>query len=170
MATGSANATSGKISPFPLHTGHAPLELKLNHCTLTPFSLANNLRISSITPVYVAGVERADVPIGFWSMTMQSGYRSTNSCRIRLLLPEPATPVTAVRIPLGISTDTSFKLFLDTCSSEKLCAHGSGWVLSAIFSRIQAAVNVSVCFNCSTVPWKITCPPCAPASGPISTT
>ena len=51
------------MTPFPLQTGHAPKELKLNKPAGCPVSFENMERISSIIPIYVASVERLEIPI-----------------------------------------------------------------------------------------------------------
>ena len=56
--------------------------------------------------MYVAAFERTDVPIGFWLITMVSGYLLENSSQSDDL-PLPATPVIAVSTPFGISALTS---------------------------------------------------------------
>src|SRR5690625_7553967 len=63
IVTGSANATSGVVTPFPLQTGHAPKELKLNRPAGCPVSFENRERISSMIPIYVASVEWLEIPI-----------------------------------------------------------------------------------------------------------
>ena len=71
---------------------------------------ANNSRIWSNTPVYVAGFERIDLPTGDWSITIASEYLLKNSLWISELLPEPATPVTQTNMLDGILTSIFFKL------------------------------------------------------------
>ena len=39
------------MTPAPLHVGHAPSEFGLNSAGLTPFALANALRMGSSRPV-----------------------------------------------------------------------------------------------------------------------
>ncbi len=63
-STGSAKAISGLTEPRPPQTAQAPLELLENHAASTPFASAKSLRIRSMAPVKVAGVERVDVPMG----------------------------------------------------------------------------------------------------------
>ena len=89
----------------------APFELKLNSPASTLLACANAFRMSSITPVYVAGLERVDVPTADWSITIASGCSGRNTSSISELLPEPATPVTTVRTAVGMSTSTSLRLF-----------------------------------------------------------
>jgi hypothetical protein len=45
------NLSSVTITPAPLHVGQAPSEFALNSAGLTPFALANALRIGSSSPV-----------------------------------------------------------------------------------------------------------------------
>src|SRR5919112_5046265 len=52
--------SSVKITPAPLQVEQAPSELELNSAGLTPLALANDLRIGSSRPVYVAGLLRRD--------------------------------------------------------------------------------------------------------------
>src|SRR5690625_2513309 len=73
IVTGSANATSGVVTPFPLQTGHAPKELKLNKPAGCPVSFENMKRISSMIPIYVASVERLEIPILLCPTMMVSG-------------------------------------------------------------------------------------------------
>src|SRR5215203_303434 len=99
------------MTPLPLHVSQAPFELKLNSPASTPLALANALRTSSMTPVYVAGFERVDAPTADWSITTASGWSGRNSPSTSELLPLPATPVTTHRTPVGTSTSTPFRLF-----------------------------------------------------------
>ena len=49
--------------------------------------------------------------MGPWSIiTTSCSYCLANTWVIRVLFPDPATPVTTVIIPSGISTSTHFKL------------------------------------------------------------
>ena len=94
---------------MPLQFGQAPAEFALNSAGLTPFALANAVRIVSSSPVYVAGFDRREPRIGDWSTT------TTWSCLGTLPwmsddLPEPATPVTTVSTPSGMSTSTPVRL------------------------------------------------------------
>ena len=47
----SMKPSSVKITPAPLHVGHAPAELALNRAGLTPLAFAKALRMGSSTPV-----------------------------------------------------------------------------------------------------------------------
>src|SRR5689334_25177781 len=61
-------------------------------------------------PVYVAGFERLEMPTGDWSIKIASGCCRKKVWWMSVLLPDPATPVTTVRTPVGISTLTFCKL------------------------------------------------------------
>src|SRR5690606_12817307 len=102
MVTGSANATSGVKIPFPLQTGHAPKELNVNKPAGCPVSFEKIERISSIIPIYVASVERVEIPILAWSTLIVSGYLSMNAPNINELFPEPETPQIETNIFLGM--------------------------------------------------------------------
>src|SRR5215470_10001991 len=97
------------MTPAPLQVGQAPSEFGLNRAGLTPFSLANALRIGSSSPVYVAGLLRREPRIGVWS-TATTPSRGDTEPWISELLPDPATPVTTTRTPSGMSTSTFFRL------------------------------------------------------------
>jgi hypothetical protein len=74
------------MTPSPLHDSHAPLLLNENSPASTALASASSLRRSSIAPVYVAGVDRLDVPIADWSITTASGCAGTkHSCTSELL-------------------------------------------------------------------------------------
>src|SRR5699024_10244624 len=116
--------------PSPRHASHLPpLTLKLKRPFLYPrifasFVSANTSRISSNTPVYVAGFDLGVRPIGAWliSITLSICSRpNIFSCTpgrcfplykclandlykisfTSVLFPEPETPVTAVIKPIG---------------------------------------------------------------------
>ena len=55
------------MTPAPLQLGQAPSELAEKSPGLTPFALANALRIGSSSLVYVAGFERREPRIAVWS-------------------------------------------------------------------------------------------------------
>lgn len=55
---------SMSMVPKPWHDGHAPSELALNSDGVTLFVFANDLRMGSSIPVYVAGLERRPPLIG----------------------------------------------------------------------------------------------------------
>ena len=97
------------ITPSPLHSGHAPSELALKSAGLTPLAFANAERMTSSSPVYVAGLLRREPRIGDWSTTTTSSNAGTLPW-MSDDLPDPATPVTTVRMPSGMSTSTSQRL------------------------------------------------------------
>jgi len=128
------------MMPSPLHASHLPpLTLKLNLPFSNPLILdsgrfAKRSRMCVNMPVYVAGLERGVRPIGDWSMSITLSMFSRprissnlpasslvllvildaplhNISLIRLLLPEPETPVTQTNLPSGISTSMCFRLF-----------------------------------------------------------
>src|SRR3954466_1362735 len=100
------------MTPAPLQAGQAPSEFALNSAGLTPFALANALRIGSSSPVYVAGLLRRDPRIAAWS-TVTTPSRPDTEPWISELLPEPATPLTTTRTPSGMSTSTARRLCVD---------------------------------------------------------
>src|SRR6185295_17850347 len=97
------------MTPAPLQAGQAPSELELNSAGFTPLALANAARIGSSSPVYVAGLLRRDPLIAVWS-TATTPSRPDTEPWISELLPDPATPVTTVSTPSGMSTSTFFRL------------------------------------------------------------
>src|ERR671921_1487238 len=99
------------MTPAPLQLGQAPSELALNSAGLTPLALANALRIGSRSPVYVAGLLRREPRIGVWSTATTPSPPATEPW-IRELLPDPATPVTTTSTPSGMSTATSWRLWV----------------------------------------------------------
>src|ERR671918_750699 len=100
------------MTPAPLHDGHAPSELELKRAGFTPLALANDLRIGSSSPVYVAGLLRREPRIAPWSMTTTLSRPATDPW-ISELLPEPATPVTTQSTPSGIWTSTFCRLWCE---------------------------------------------------------
>src|SRR5699024_12451830 len=92
IVTGSANATSGVVTPFPLQTGHAPKELKLNKPAGCPVLTENMERISSMIPIYVASVERLEIPILPCPTIMVSGELSEKASRVKGLFHTPDKP------------------------------------------------------------------------------
>src|SRR5450759_3568246 len=114
------------MAPLPLQTGQAPSELAEQSAALTPFALANVLRIGSSSPVYVAGLLRRQPLIGAWSIATTPAPLGIEPW-ISELLPDPATPVTTHSTPRGTSTLTS----------RRLC-----WVALRISTR---PVGVRVC-------------------------
>src|SRR3954470_24029895 len=99
------------MTPAPLQVGQAPSELALNRAGLTPLALANALRIGSSSPVYVAGLLRRDPLIAPWSTTTTPSRPATDPWTSELL-PEPATPVSTVSTPSGMSTSTEARLWV----------------------------------------------------------
>src|SRR3954465_968799 len=99
------------MTPAPLQVGHAPSELALNSAGFTPLAFANDFRIGSSNPGYVAGLLRREPLMGAWSTDTTPSRRATEPW-IRELLPDPATPVTTTRTPSGMSTSTSCRLWV----------------------------------------------------------
>src|ERR687886_1358776 len=99
------------MTPAPLQAGQAPSELALNSVGFTPLTLAKALRIGSSSTVYVAGLLRREPRIGVWS-TETTPSRPASEPWIRELFPDPATPVTTTSRPSGMSTSTSWRLFV----------------------------------------------------------
>src|SRR3954466_12897060 len=100
------------MTPAPLHVGQAPSELALNSAGFTPLAFAKAVRIGSSFPVYVAGLLRREPRIAPWSIDTTPSRPDTEPW-ISELLPDPATPVTTTRIPSGMSTSTSRRLWED---------------------------------------------------------
>src|SRR5918994_4366039 len=100
------------MTPAPLQLGQAPSEFALNRAGFTPLAFANALRIGSSSPVYVAGLLRREPRIADWS-TIATPSRPAIDPWISELFPDPATPVTAVSTPSGMSTLTSLRLWVD---------------------------------------------------------
>src|SRR5215210_6932569 len=99
------------MTPAPLQLGQAPSELALNSPGFTPPVFANALRIGSSSPVYVAGLLRREPLIAAWSPDPTPSRPDTEPS-ISELLPEPATPVRTTSTPSGMSTSTSFRLWV----------------------------------------------------------
>src|SRR5699024_3049349 len=112
VRTSSRKARSVTTIPLPLHRGHAPRALALNHEGCTPFTRAKSIRIGSATPSTVAGVERMPPCRGAWPTTTKSGCWRGSSSATSVLFPDPATPLTTVRTPRGTSTVMSRRLWL----------------------------------------------------------
>src|SRR5687768_6626002 len=98
------------MTPAPLQVGQAPSELALNSAGFTPLTFANALRIGSSSPVYVAGLLRREPLITLWSTDTTPSPAGIDPWTSELL-PEPATPVTTVSTPSGMSTSTWRRLF-----------------------------------------------------------
>src|SRR4030088_1778445 len=99
------------MTPAPLQLGQAPSELALNSAGFTPLAFANVLRMGSSSPVYVAGLLRREPRIGVWSTATTPSPPATDPW-ISELLPDPATPVTTTSTPSGMSTSTSWRLWV----------------------------------------------------------
>src|SRR5918993_2679921 len=99
------------MTPAPLQVEQAPSELELNSAGFTPLAFANALRIGSSSPVYVAGLLRREPRIAPWSIATTPSRPATEPW-ISELLPDPATPVTTTNTPSGISTETTWRLFV----------------------------------------------------------
>ena len=176
--------------------------MKLNLPGLYPLALAsgvsaNNSLIGVKTPTYVAGFERGVLPIGVWSILMILSMFSTpsiescfpgciyfllmivdnplyNTWLIRLLLPEPLTPVTQVNNPSGMSISTFFRLFsLAPLIVRNFPFPGRLFSLIGITSFLDKYLPVmdsSDSIISSGVPSAMILPPCSPAPGPMSIT
>jgi hypothetical protein len=90
--------------------GQLPAELKLKSEALTSLALANACRMSSMIPCRWLGAERLFGRHRDWSITIASGCCARKTSLIRVLLPEPATPVTTVSYAGGNATVTFFRL------------------------------------------------------------
>src|ERR1700712_1257057 len=99
------------MTPAPLQVGQAPSEFALNSAGFTPLAFANDLRIASNMPVYVAGLLRREPLMGAWS-TDTTPSRPPTDPGIRELFPAPATPVSTTSTPSGMSTSTSCRLLV----------------------------------------------------------
>src|SRR5690606_13816647 len=120
------NSSSTLMYPSPSQVSQRPpLTLNENRLALYRRFLASSvdaktLRMPSNSPVYVAGLERGERPIGFWLIvTNRPGAPSAFGALSAMLtsnelLPDPDTPVIAVQAPSGTSTETFFRL----CSSS----------------------------------------------------
>src|SRR3954469_8323430 len=97
------------MTPAPLQVGQAPSELALNRAGFTPLAFANALRIGSSRPVYVAGLVRRGPFLPVRSIDTTSAEAGTEPW-ISDDLPDPATPVTTVSTPSGMSTSTDCRL------------------------------------------------------------
>src|SRR3954469_22507523 len=153
------------MTPAPLQPGQAPAELALNRAGFTPLAFANALRIGSSSPVYVAGLLRRDPRIAPWP-TDTTPSRPDTEPWISELFPEPATPVTTVSTPSGMSTSRFCRL----CSVAPRTSRTPDGVLPDGFSEARSSrgrpVSVPLDRISSTVPSKQTWPPAVPAPGP----
>ena len=102
------NTSSVTITPLPPQTGQAPLLLKEKIAGSVWHWAPISFRMASKNPRKVAGVERPVAVMGDWSTRItRSAYCLANTSRMRLLLPEPATPVTTVRTPRATKKGTA---------------------------------------------------------------
>src|SRR4029434_5440338 len=99
------------MTPLPLQVGQAPSELALNNAGFTPLAFANALRIGSSSPVYVAGLLRREPLIAAWS-TDTTPSRPETEPSLRELLHDQATRVSTTSTPSGMSTSTSWRLWV----------------------------------------------------------
>ena len=99
----------------------------------------------------------------------------TKLSRIRVVLPEPDTPVTTVKRPLGIAVSRGLTVW--TGPVERWMLPRSNSSIRGQRGRTAAGASIrrngpiwETGFRSSdaTVPWAITRPPSAPAPGPIS--
>ena len=187
--------------PSPLQDSHRPpFTLKLKRPFLYPrifasFVVANKSRISSNTPVYVAGLLRGVLPIGLWSISIILSRLSNpemllnfpgfsfvrvisrakaffNTLLTSELFPEPDTPVTATKRPRGTSTSIPRKLFsaapskwIQPLSSLRRSLGTGIYFLPAKYCPVSDFLFFSTSFG---VPAAIISPPNSPAPGPIS--
>src|SRR3989344_3895585 len=166
----SRKCISISLYPSPLHSGHAPEELKLNMLGETSFSLAKSFLISSKIPMYVAGLERDDLPTPDWSISIVS-FSLQKTSTINELLPDPATPVTQTNMPFGTSTDTFFKLWVLALRIGVVLVFWRSFLFTCGFDILlkYCPVRVLLLIISAGVPIKVTFPPCLPAPGPMST-
>jgi hypothetical protein len=93
-----------------------------------------------------------------WSITTASGWRCKNTPLISELLPEPATPVTTVSTPGGMSTSTLRRLCRLARRIGRLPLGSLNLDLRRGLCLSASAVRVSAVSNCSGVPWNTTLP------------
>src|ERR1700710_428462 len=99
------------MTPAPLQFGQAPSELALNSAGFTPLLFAKALRIGSSSPVYVAGLLRREPRVGGWAAGRTPPSPGTAPPPSELF-PEPATPVSTTSTASGMSTSTSWRLWV----------------------------------------------------------
>src|ERR687893_2555745 len=99
------------MTPAPLQLGQAPSELALNSPGFTSLAFANALRIGSSSLVYVAGLLRREPRMAPGSTVTTASGPATEPPTSELF-PDPATPVTTTRTPSGMSTSTSWRLWV----------------------------------------------------------
>ena len=106
-----------------------------------------------------------------WRVGM-AGRRDGAMKELKELFPEPDTPVTQVMIPSGNFTVTFFRLF---SFAPFTVSHPAGFLRSGgtgIFLRplkYAPVMESGLSIISWAVPAAMTCPPCSPAPGPIST-
>ncbi len=87
--------------------------MNVNKELSTLLALAKTFLISSKNPKNVQTVDLPVAVIALWSInTTWSEYCFANTSLIREVFPLPATPVTTVSTPKGISTLTFFRLWI----------------------------------------------------------
>ena len=93
--------------------------------------------------------------------------------KIRVVLPEPETPVTAVSFPLGMSTSSGFTVWM--APVDRWMRPRSNRPPDPPFLRGLARPerkgpirDSGRSATSATVPWAMTLPPSVPAPGPIS--
>ena len=148
--------------------------------------------------MYVAGLDRGDLPIGDWSIDIKRFTYSRPSMEENLsnfalesfslaespsfttsftreLLPLPLTPVTQTTQPSGILTSIFFKLWwripliVKKCSNVAPLFREISMLDSPVkYFAVKLFLNLAVCSS-STNPHATTSPPCAPGPGPKST-
>src|SRR5215218_1666805 len=146
------------MAPAPLQVGHAPSELELNSAGFTPLALANDLRMGSSSPVYVAGLLRREPRIAPWSITTTPSRPETEPW-ISELFPEPATPVITQSTPSGMSTSTSWRLCVEAPRTFIDPDESRTDSLRLARSCKWRPVTVSLRPRSSTLPSKQTVPP-----------
>ena len=135
-------------------------------------------------PIGVASISFTwEIPAGSTERTWEgrgvfaiaASMPGTRLSRIRVVFPEPETPVTTVRRPLGIFTLSGFTVWMAPVEREMApCSNKSfSWITGRrrlAYSGFRKAPMRDTLFSTISeiVPSAITCPPFAPASGPIS--
>ena len=135
-------------------------------------------------PIGVASISfTCEIPAGSTERTwagrgafaIAASIPGTRLSRMSVVFPEPETPVTTVRRPLGIFTSSGFTVWIAPVARETApCSNRQSSMITGrrrfIHSGFRKApMRESLFFAISAiVPSAITCPPFAPASGPIS--
>src|SRR5690606_41458658 len=112
----------------------ASKELNVNKPAGCLVSFEKIERISSIIRIYVACVERVEIPILSWSTMIVSGYLSMTAPNINELFPVPETPQIETNIFLGMFTLMFFKLLWFAFFIVKLLFISLGFLLIFIGS------------------------------------